>query len=49
MAGMAWVHGGRHEFDLSVLWAKNALALDPQHATSHGIIGDAAVELGEYQ
>ena len=48
MAGMAWVHGGRHEFDLSVLWAEKALAQDPQHATSHGIIGDAAVELGEY-
>ncbi len=48
MAGMAWVHGGRHEFDLSKLWAGKALALDPGNATSHGIIGDAAVELGDY-
>ncbi|MES2466644.1 MAG: tetratricopeptide repeat protein [Verrucomicrobiota bacterium] len=48
MAGMAWVHGGRHEFDLSKLWAGKALALDPGNAASHGIIGDAAVELGDY-
>lgn len=48
MAGMAWVHGGRHEFDLSKLWAGKALALEPGNATSHGIIGDAAVELGDY-
>ena len=48
MAGMAWVHGGRHEFDLSRLWAEKALALEPGNTASHGIIGDAAVELGDY-
>ncbi len=48
MAGLAWVYGGRHQFDLSVLEAERVLTLDPAHATSYGIIGDAAVELGEY-
>ncbi len=48
MAGMAWVHGGRHQFDLSRLWAEKALALEPGNTASHGIIGDAAVELGDY-
>ncbi len=48
MAGMGWVHGGRHEFDLSMLWAEKALSADAGYATAHGIIGDAAVELGDY-
>ena len=48
MAGMAWVYGGRHQFDLSRLWAEKALTLDPGNTASHGIIGDAAVELGDY-
>lgn len=45
--GLAWVWGGRHDFPQSVRWAREALALDPQNPTSHGIIGDAALELGD--
>ncbi len=49
MAGLAWVFGGRHQFDLSILQAGAALARDPTHIASHGIIGDAAVETGDYE
>jgi len=46
--GLAWVYGGRHEFPVSLLWAEKALALDPQSPAALGIIGDAQVELGDY-
>jgi len=46
--GLAWVHGGRHEFEASIEWATKALALDPQNAAAHGLIGDALVEMGDY-
>ncbi len=49
MSGMAWVYGGRHQFDLSILWAEQALSRDPGHLASHGIIGDAAMERGNYE
>lgn len=49
MAGMAWAYGGQHQFELSLLWAGKALEADSSHATSHGITGDAWVELGEYE
>lgn len=45
--GLAWVWGGRHDFPQSVRRAREALALDPQNPTAHGIIGDAALELGD--
>ena len=48
MSGLAWVHGGRHQFDLSILWAEKALALAPDHIAATGILGDAAVEKGDY-
>ena len=48
LTGMAWVTGGRHLFDQSQDWAKRALALDPENAAAHGLLGDAAVELGDY-
>ncbi len=49
MNGMAWVEGGCHRFDASMKWANKALALAPESADSHGILGDAALELGDYQ
>ncbi len=49
MSGMAWVTGGRHLFDQSIAWARRALTIDPGHAPSHGIKGDAALELGDYE
>ncbi len=46
--GMAWLTGGRHVFDESMKWANEALALSPNSADAHGIIGDAELELGNY-
>ena len=48
MTGMAWVTGGRHLFEQSKEWANRALALDASNAAAFGIIGDAALELGDY-
>ena len=48
LSGMAWVMGGRHEFDRSREWAGRALVLDPGNAAACGILGDAALELGDY-
>ena len=48
LAGMAWVTGGRHQFDRSREWADRALAADPGNAAACGILGDAALELGDY-
>jgi tetratricopeptide (TPR) repeat protein len=48
LIGMAWVQGGRHEFEDSTQWAKKALALDPNRPEPYGLIGDAAVEMGDY-
>lgn len=49
LTGMAWVTGGRHAFDLSKDWAAKALALDGSSAAALGILGDADVELGDYE
>jgi tetratricopeptide (TPR) repeat protein len=48
MAGMAWVNGGRHEFEASIDWSKRVLAIDSKNAAAYGLIGDAAVEMGDY-
>lgn len=48
MTGLAWVHGGRHAFDKSVEWANKAIALNSSSNIAYGIIGDAELELGEY-
>jgi len=48
MIGMAWVAGGRHVFDQSIEWTNRALKADPGSASARGIIGDAALELGDY-
>ena len=48
MAGMAWVSGGRHEFEASIVWSKKVLAIDPKYTAAFGLIGDAAVEMGDY-
>jgi tetratricopeptide (TPR) repeat protein len=48
LTGMAWVNGCRHEFEKSVAWAKKALALDPKENEAFGLLGDADVEMGDY-
>jgi len=39
MAGMAWVSGGRHEFEASIDWSKKVLALDPTNGVAEAQIG----------
>ena len=48
MTGLAWVLGGRHLFDHSMEWANKALAIRPELPAPYGILGDAALELGQY-
>lgn len=46
--GLAWATGAAHRFDESVKAAQQALKLDPQCAEAWGLVGDAAVEAGDY-
>jgi tetratricopeptide (TPR) repeat protein len=48
LTGLAWVNGVRHEFEASIDWANKALAVDPKNMAAIGLIGDAAVEMGDY-
>lgn len=49
MLGMAWVAGERHQFANSIEWANKALVIAPQLHAAHGLIGDAYVEIGDYE
>lgn len=46
--GMAWVCGGRHEFEQSIDWSRKRLALDSRSEDAYGLMGDADVEMGNY-
>lgn len=48
LEGMAWVNGGRHEFEASIDWANKALAINPKLEAAYGLRGDAALEMGDY-
>lgn len=48
LLGMAWVCNTRHEFDAGTTWAKKAIDLDPQQPDAYALLGDTAVELGDY-
>ncbi len=48
MTGLAWVHGGRHNFNKSIEWANKAVALNDHNNLAYGLLGDADVELGDY-
>jgi tetratricopeptide (TPR) repeat protein len=48
LVGVAWVKGALHEFEQSIEWARRALAVDSRHHGAHGLLGDAALELGDY-
>ena len=48
MAGMAWVNGGRHEFEKSIEWGQRTLKIDPKSTDAMGLIGDANIEMGDY-
>jgi len=46
--GMSWVLSGRHEFEKSIEWANKALKTEPNRADAYGLLGDAALEMGDY-
>lgn len=46
--GLAWVFNTTHDFAQGQDWARKALGLDPREPRAHSLLGDAAVELGEY-
>src|SRR5262245_37646609 len=47
--GLSQVHGARHEFEKSIEWARRVLTLDARNAGAYGLLGDAALELGDYE
>lgn len=49
LIGLAWVSGARHEFEHSIEWARQAVAIAPQHHAAYGLLGDAAIEMGDYE
>ncbi len=48
LAGLAWIAGACHRFGDSIAWATLALQIEAELPAAHGIIGDAAVELGDF-
>src|SRR6185369_11076452 len=48
LVGLAWVQSARHEFEQSTESARKALAVDARNAAAYGLLGDAALELGDY-
>ena len=46
--GLAALTGSRHRFREMLPLARQALALEPESAAVHGILGDALLELGRY-
>lgn len=48
LIGMAWVAGSRHQFESSIEWAEQAIAKRPDDPNPYGLIGDAEMEIGNY-
>jgi tetratricopeptide (TPR) repeat protein len=48
MIGLAWVHNSLHEFPEGSHWAKKAIAAGAKDHMAYSLLGDAAVELGQY-
>ena len=48
LIGMAWVAGSRHQFESSIDWAEQAIAKRPDDPNPYGLIGDAEMEIGNY-
>jgi tetratricopeptide (TPR) repeat protein len=46
--GLAWVFNTTHDFAQGRDWARKALAVNPREPRAHSLLGDAAVELGNY-
>ncbi len=48
LIGMGLLALSRHEFSQAVQWGERAIAVNPYRAQAYGVLGDAQVELGEY-
>jgi tetratricopeptide (TPR) repeat protein len=48
LAGMASLSAARHDFAASLDWGRKAVAAAPDSAHAHAVVGDAQVELGQY-
>ncbi len=48
LVGMAWVANSNHDFKSGKSWCEKALAINPTLHDAHNLLGDGAVELGEY-
>jgi tetratricopeptide (TPR) repeat protein len=49
MIGLAWVFNSLHDFDQGERWCRAALAVDENLPDAHALLGDRAVELGQYE
>lgn len=49
LVGMAWVCNSEHDFGAGRKWAMKALAVKADHAHAHALLGDRAMELGDYE
>jgi tetratricopeptide (TPR) repeat protein len=49
LAGLGHVRGIGHEFEESLAFAERALWRDPEHRGAHGVLADAAFELGRIE
>ncbi|MEK7948900.1 tetratricopeptide repeat protein [Luteolibacter sp. Y139] len=47
--GMAWVKNSEHDFAAGKEWAEKALEIDPKLQDAYSLMGDGAMELGDYE
>ncbi len=48
LVGMGWVANSNHDFKAGKTWCERALAINPTLHDAHNLLGDGAVELGQY-
>lgn len=49
IVGMAWVKNSEHDFSEGKKWAEKAITINPYQIEAHALLGDGAVELGDYE
>ncbi|MDQ3699961.1 MAG: tetratricopeptide repeat protein, partial [Chloroflexota bacterium] len=49
IVGVGGLHLARHSFAEALQWGERAVQLAPASHAAHGVVGDAAIELGRYQ
>jgi tetratricopeptide (TPR) repeat protein len=48
MRHLAYVFYSRHEFEAAAMHARKAVQMNPRDGDAHGVLGDALLEVGEY-